>query len=230
MIWYLNELSDNPEAFFVFAAAFAVALMTGIAFHEFSHAWAAYELGDNTAASRGRLTLNPIRHLDPMGTALMMLVGFGWGKPTPVNDRVLRHGPRRGGALVALAGPASNFVFATLAGIPLRLGLIDTRFGTNIDALIQFGTGEEMLWLFLFFIVWFNILLGFFNLIPLAPLDGFAVALGALPRDLAYSFARLRPYGMGILMTMIVIGLVTPFSPIGWLIGGLADGTLRLLT
>ncbi|MEX0784558.1 MAG: site-2 protease family protein [Dehalococcoidia bacterium] len=230
MIWYLSELSDNPQAFFVYAAAFAVALITGIAFHEFSHAWAANELGDNTAARQGRLTLNPIKHLDPMGTALMLMFGFGWGKPTPVADYRLKYGPIKGGALVALAGPASNFVFAVIAGLPLRLGIVDSEFGTNIAALIRFGDGEDMVWLFLWFIVWLNVLLGFFNLIPLAPLDGFAVLLGVLPRELAQSFVRLRPYGMGILMALVLIGFVTPFSPIWWLIGGLADGTLELLT
>src|SRR5688572_1868378 len=180
MIWYLSELSENPQAFFVYAAAFMVALITGIAFHEFSHAWAANELGDNTAARLGRLTLNPIKHLDPVGTALMLLVGFGWGKPTPVADYRLKYGPIKGGALVALAGPASNFVFAAIAGLPLRLGLVESQFGTNLEALIRFGDGQDLLWLFLWFIVWLNVLLGFFNLIPLAPLDGFSVVLGVL--------------------------------------------------
>jgi Zn-dependent protease len=231
MLWYFSELSDNPQAFLVYFAASAVALITGIAFHEFSHAWAANELGDDTAARRGRLTLNPIRHLDPMGTALMLLVGFGWGKPTPVADYRLRYGPIKGGALVALAGPASNFAFAVIASLPLRLGLINSDYGTDIRSLIAFGGGEDLVWLFLWFIVWLNLLLGFFNLIPLAPLDGFSVLLGALPREAARSFAQLRPYGMGILMTLLVIGFVVPgLSPIGWLIGGLARGSLRLLT
>ncbi len=230
MLWYISELSDNPQAFFVYAAAFAVALITGIAFHEFSHAWAANELGDNTAARQGRLTLNPIKHLDPMGTVLMLMVGFGWGKPTPVADYRLKYGPITGGALVALAGPASNLVFAVIAGLPLRLGLVESDFGTNITALIRFGDGQDLLWLFLWFIVWLNVILAFFNLIPLAPLDGFSVLLGVLPREMAQSFARLRPYGMGILMALLVIGFVTPVSPIWWLIGGLATGTLELLT
>ncbi len=231
MLWYISELSDNPEAFFVYAAAFAVALITGIAFHEFSHAWAANELGDNTAARLGRLTLNPIKHLDPAGTILMLVVGFGWGKPTPVADSRLKYGPIKGGALVALAGPASNFVFAVIAGIPLRLGLVESDFGTNIPALIEFGGGEDLVYLFLWFIVWLNILLGFFNLIPLAPLDGFSVLLGALPHEAARSFARLRPYGMGILMTFLVIGFVAPqYSPIRWFILTFAPGTLELLT
>jgi Zn-dependent protease len=231
MIWYLSELSENPQAFFVYAAAFMVALITGIAFHEFSHAWAANELGDNTAARQGRLTLNPIKHLDPVGTVLMLAIGFGWGKPTPFNGLRLKYGPIKGGALVALAGPASNFVFAVIAGLPLRLGLVESEFGTDIADAIRFGGGEEMLFLFLWFIVWLNILLGFFNLIPLAPLDGFAVLLGVLPRDLAISFERLRPYGMGILMTFLLIGFVAPqYSPIRWFILTFAPGTLELLT
>jgi Zn-dependent protease len=229
MLWYISELSDNPEAFFVYAAASAVALITGIAFHEFSHAWAANELGDNTAARQGRLTLNPIKHLDPMGTALMLIVGFGWGKPTPVADYRLKYGPIKGGALVALAGPASNFVFAVIAALPLRLGIVETDFN-SITSLISQGSGEDLLWLFLWFIVWLNLVLGFFNLIPLAPLDGFSVVLGILPRGAARALNQLRPYGMGILMILLVIGFVAPqLSPIGWFVGGLANASRELL-
>src|SRR5512139_989564 len=103
MIWYLQDMT--AEAFLVFIAATSVALFTGLAFHEFCHAWAANELGDDTAARQGRLTLNPLAHIDPIGAAMMFLVGFGWAKPTPVNPWRLRSGPRRGNAIVAFAGP-----------------------------------------------------------------------------------------------------------------------------
>lgn len=217
MLLYLNDISENPEVFLVYLAAFVVAIFTGLAFHEFCHAWAANELGDDTAARQGRLTLNPLAHLDPLGAALLLLFGFGWAKPTPVNPWRLRNGARRGGAMVAAAGPVSNFFFAAVAALPLRLGLVDSRFGTNIQAVIRFGTGEEYLFLFLVFVISLNILLGIFNLIPIPPLDGFKVAVGLLPRDAANALERLAPYGPGILMAFIAIGFIAPgLSPLHW--------------
>jgi Zn-dependent protease len=230
MIWYLDDLSENPEVFFVYLAAFMVAILTGLAFHEFSHAWTANELGDDTAARQGRLTLNPLAHLDPIGSALLLLFGFGWAKPTPVNPWRLKNGPQRGGAIVAFAGPASNFFFAALAAIPIRTGLVESRFGTNIEAVIRFGSGEEYVFLFLFFVISLNIILGIFNLIPIPPLDGFKVALGLLPRDLAAQLERLAPWGPGILMTLLVIGFINPaLSPLTWLIRFVYDDVFELL-
>jgi Zn-dependent protease len=230
VIWYLSELSDNPQALLAFLGAFAVAFATGISFHEFSHAWAAYELGDDTAARRGRLTLNPLAHLDPLGTVLLALVGFGWGKPTPVNPNRLRNGPLRGSAIVAFAGPASNFFFAVLAALPLRFKLIEPHFG-SIESLVRNGSGEDIIWLFLFFIVYINIILGIFNLIPIAPLDGFKVAVGVLPEELARGLARLEPWGPGILMSLIVLGFVAPqFDIIGGIISGLSGQIFDLVT
>jgi Zn-dependent protease len=230
MIWYLDDLSENPEVFFVYLAAFMVAILTGLAFHEFSHAWTANELGDDTAARQGRLTLNPLAHLDPIGSALLLLFGFGWAKPTPVNPWRLKNGPQRGGAIVAFAGPASNFFFAALAALPIRTGLVESRFGTNIEAVIRFGSGEEYVFLFLFFVISLNIILGIFNLIPIPPLDGFKVALGLLPRDLAAQLERLAPWGPGILMTLLVIGFINPaLSPLTWLIRFVYDDVFELL-
>ena len=103
----IDVLQENPAAFFAYLGAIAIALVTGIAFHEFSHAWAANELGDDTAARQGRLTLNPLAHLDPAGTALLFIAGFGWGKPVQVNVLSLRNGPKAGMATVAAAGPLS---------------------------------------------------------------------------------------------------------------------------
>ncbi len=230
MIWYLTEFSDNPKALFAFAGAFIVAFTTGIAFHEFSHAWAANELGDDTAARRGRLTLNPLAHLDPMGTALLALVGFGWGTPTPVNPNRLRNGPKAGNAMVAFAGPASNFFFAALAALPLKLGLVESRF-TSIEALVTFGAGQDLLWLFLYFIVAINITLGVFNLIPLHPLDGFKVAVGILPGPLSRGLDQLAPWGTGILLSLLVVGFVAPqFNVIGAVISGVGDVIFDVVT
>ncbi|HEY4670266.1 MAG TPA: site-2 protease family protein [Tepidiformaceae bacterium] len=226
MLLFFQEFSDNPPALIAYLAAVAVAFVTGIAFHEFSHAWAANELGDATAARAGRLTLNPIRHLDPLGTALLVIVGFGWGKPTPVNPYNLRNGPKAGNALVALAGPASNFFFAAVAALPLRLGLIDSV--ASFDR-ISSASNEEIVGLFLVFIVWINVILGIFNLIPIHPLDGFKVAVGVLPGEMSRQLNALAPWGPGILMTLLVIGFVTPYNPIGWILGGIGNEILRLI-
>jgi len=226
MIWFLSDLAGNPEALLAVFAAICVALVTGIAFHEFSHAWMAYQLGDGTAASMGRLSLNPLRHLDPLGTLLLFLVGFGWGKPTPVNPYRLRTGPRRGNALVAAAGPLSNFLFAVLAALPLRWGLVGLP--ASLDRIGE-ATGSEVLGLFLFYIVLFNVILGVFNLIPIHPLDGFKVAVGVLPRQAALELERLAPWGPGILMTLIAVGWLTPFNPLGRIIGGLGSRILDLV-
>lgn len=227
MLLYLSDFT--PAAFLVYFAATAVALLTGLAFHEFCHAWAANELGDDTAARQGRLTLNPLAHVDPIGAALMFVIGFGWAKPTPVNPWRLKNGPRRGGALVAFAGPASNFFFAALAALPLKLGIVEPTFG-SFEGLVRDGSGEDYLALFLLVIVNLNIILGIFNLIPLPPLDGFKVALGFLPRGAAHELQRLEPYGPGILMTVLVVGLIAPqYSPIYWIITLVRDDVFNFL-
>ncbi|MGB4863024.1 MAG: site-2 protease family protein [Tepidiformaceae bacterium] len=229
MVWYLDSLADNPQVFLVYLAALMVAIFTGLAFHEFCHAWTANELGDDTAARQGRLTLNPLAHLDPIGSVLLLLFGFGWAKPTPVNPWRLRNGPLRGNAIVAFAGPASNFVFAAIAAIPLRIGLVQTQFG-SIESIIRNGSGEDYIWLFLFFIISLNIILGVFNLIPIPPLDGFKVVVGILPRDLAQGLEKLAPYGPGVLMTLLVIGFINPaISPLSWLINFVYDDIFSFL-
>jgi len=227
LLYNLRDFFDNPPALFAYLAAFLVAIITGIAFHEFSHAWAANELGDDTATRMGRLTLNPLKHIEPSGLLLLLFVGFGWGKPTPVNPYRLRNGVKRGNMLVALAGPVSNFVFAVLAAIPLRAGWV-TPINSFND--VASASGSELVGLFLIFIVFYNVLLGCFNLIPIPPLDGFKVALGFLPDDAARSLARLEPYGMGILMSLFVLGFIAPqFNILGWMIGGLSDQVFRVI-
>jgi Zn-dependent protease len=230
MLWYLPLLRDNPEALLIFLAALLACYITGIAFHEFSHAASAYQLGDPTAARLGRLTLNPFAHLDPLGLLMLFLVGFGWGKPTPVNLNRLRNGPRAGGAIVAFAGPLSNFVFAILAALPLKLGLVDSRI-VFIDQLDN-ASGSDLLFLFLYFLVLINVLLGIFNLIPLAPLDGFKVAVGILPREPAQALASTEQYGMGILLSLIALNFVTggAIDPIGEFIEFFREPIFEFLT
>lgn len=221
MLRFLSDFQDNPTALAAYLAAFCVAFVTGIAFHEFSHAWTANELGDDTAKRMGRVSLNPIRHLDPLGTVLLLLIGFGWGKPTPVNPYRLRNGVKRGNLMVAAAGPLSNFFFAAVAALPLKLGLIDSvaSFGSIGDA-----SGVEVFGLFLVFTIYINVLLGVFNLIPIAPLDGFKVAVGILPGQLSQELDKLSKWGPGILMTLFVLSWVAPqYNVLGWFLGGVSS-------
>lgn len=228
LLFNLQELFDNPPALIAYLAAFVVTFMTGLAFHEFSHAWAAYQQGDDTAARQGRLTLNPLAHLDPLGTILLLLVGFGWAKPTPFNPYRLSKGPRWGSVLVAAAGPVSNFFFAALAALPIKLGWIDSI--TSFDNIAN-ASGEQIIGLFLVFVASINVILGVFNLIPIHPLDGFKVAIGVLPREISRPLEQLAPWGPGILMSLFVLSWVAPqFNVLGWIIGGLGNQVFRLIT
>lgn len=190
----LDQLRIDPRAALINLAAFTIALVVGITVHEFSHAWAAARLGDRTAQRQGRLTLNPLAHLDPVGTLLIFIAGFGWGKPTPVTPSNIRIGEKAGMAVVALAGPISNIIIAALAAMPARLGTL--TLGGGIDAQML-----EAL------VLW-NVVLAIFNLLPIAPLDGFKVALGVLPRALAVPFARTERFGMIILLLVVLMDAV----------------------
>ena len=195
----------DPALAIISLAAFSLSLVIAITFHEFSHAYIAASLGDNTARGLGRLTLNPLAHLDPFGTILIFFAGFGWGKPVPVNPEYLRIGYRRGMAAVSLAGPISNILAATVFAIPLRAGL------TSSDAIGFSVLGQtNVLGYALVSLVFWNLILAVFNLLPIAPLDGFKVVLGLLPRNAANSFARLEPYGPGILLVIIALGFLSP--------------------
>ncbi len=207
MLVFRSGLLDNPPALFAYLLAVAASLVIGLSFHECCHAWMAKELGDDTAARRGRLTLNPMAHIDPLGALMMFLIGFGYARPTPVNPYRLRTGPKVGNALVAAAGPISNFAVAILCAIPLRLGWIDAVANLND---ITNASGMEIVGLFLFFVLYINIVLGVFNLIPIHPLDGFKVLVGVLPNEASRQVQALAPYGPGILMTLIVVSWIAP--------------------
>jgi len=189
---------DIAQALFSAFIVVAVMLLVGFPVHEFLHAWTAMKLGDNTARWMGRVTLDPRAHFDQMGglilaaTAVLNALNvfgllFGYAKPTPVNPANMRHG-RQGHALVAFAGPASNIVIAAIAAIPMRIVLAN-------DDLIRFvidnplgGLFWEVGWLLLVL----NILLFIFNLIPVPPLDGWAVLKGIVPRELAFRMEDLE--------------------------------------
>jgi Zn-dependent protease len=209
LLTYSELLQESFFLFLTFFGSVVVALMAGISFHEFSHAFVADRLGDGTARRYGRVSLNPARHLDPAGTAFLMIGGFGWGKPVPVDPRRLRNGPQTGRAMVAAAGPASNLLLAVLASVPIHLGLVDWRSPFLVPSSVSGWGPGEYIGLFLASLIIFNVILAVFNFIPVAPLDGFAVAVGVLPRDLSLSLARLEPYGPGILMLLLVLPFVT---------------------
>lgn len=168
-------------------------LFLAIPIHEWAHAWSAYQLGDDTASMRGRMTLNPLAHLDPIGSLLLLFSGFGWGKPVPVNPYRMRTNPRAGMAISAAAGPFSNFVLAMLLAIPFRLGWVGWYTG-------GFSIGDLLL-----IAIQINLGLMLFNLIPIYPLDGEKILMGLLPPRWGDSLLRLRPFGTLILAALIFI-------------------------
>ena len=172
----------------------APAILFGLTIHEFSHGWVAWRLGDPTAKMMGRLTLNPLKHLDPIGTIALFLFRFGWAKPVPIDPRNFQH-PTRDMAISSLAGPAANLLTAATAGIILRV-------------LFLFHVGGFITTLAMYFVL-FNLILCFFNLIPIPPLDGSRLLYHLLPPNLAAGYARLERYGFIILMGVIFLGQIT---------------------
>jgi len=190
-------------------------LIASLSFHEAAHAWVANRLGDPTARVLGRLTLNPLAHIDPIGTVLFPLVGMlsglpliGWAKPVPVDVRYLR-APRRDFAIVALAGPVSNLVLAVGAGILLKLtgGLVPDGGATVLTSTLALA-------------VFLNVLLAVFNMLPVPPLDGGNVLAGIVPESVAQVIDRLRPYGFFLLYALLLLGVLDLFVwPIQRLLG-----------
>jgi Zn-dependent protease len=190
-------LRDEPQLF----AAFLVAVIVGITFHEFSHAAVASLQGDQTARSQGRLTLNPIAHLDPLGSIALLVAGFGWGRPVPVSPTRLRS-HRFGAVMVGLAGPAANFVVAIVAVIALRIAY--PAEGTTFD--VDFSVT------LLYTLVAVNVVLGVFNLLPIPPLDGSTLLSLALPPSRQHIVAFLDQYGIFLLLGLLILApnLLTP--------------------
>ena len=181
----------------------AIALLVGLTFHEFSHAFLADQLGDHRPRALGRVSLNPARHIDPMGAVMLLLVGFGWAKPVPVNPYALRPG-RRGMSMVAAAGPAANGVVALLAAVLYRL----------LDGMGIGGFALDAVW----FTVVFNWVLAIFNLLPIPPLDGYNIVLPFLPPNLAMQVQRNAHYGMLVLLGLILVSYALPGpGPLSWI-------------
>lgn len=198
-------IPDNfSSAVYNFSLAFIPAIF-GIICHEVAHGWVAYKQGDPTAKTLGRLTLNPLPHIDPMGLAVFVLTAItspfviGWAKPVPVNPRYFKH-PREGMVFVSVAGPLANFLVALLCACIVRL--ITVFFDpTPADAVLTFILTSASVG------VWINCTLAWFNLMPVPPLDGSHIVAGLLPAPLARAYEGLARYGMLIIIGLLYFGL-----------------------
>ena len=186
----LNLLLKDPLAFIIIA----IPLLYAVIFHELAHGWVAYRMGDPTARAMGRLTINPLKHLDPIGTLMLFLVGFGWAKPVPVNLNLLR-GRRKGMILVSSAGVITNMLLAFCALFLLRL------LSPSLP-----DTGNKLLYYF----ARINIILAAFNLIPLPPLDGSKILMGFAPPSVQKFLASLERYGLLIIVALLYLGVLEP--------------------
>ncbi|MCX7996662.1 MAG: site-2 protease family protein [Patescibacteria group bacterium] len=182
----INLLFENPILF----AVTAVGLVLAIGIHEFAHAYVADRLGDPTPRLQGRVTLNPIKHLDLFGSLFILFVGFGWGKPVQFDPFNLRD-PRRDGAIIALAGPVSNVILAAVTGL-VTLGFQMAGMLPSIASAIAY------------LFIYTNLGLAVFNMIPIHPLDGFKIVGGILPPEKAHEWYALERYGMIFLILLIV--------------------------
>jgi Zn-dependent protease len=187
-----------------------ITLLIAFTFHEFSHAAAATLLGDDTPRRNGRLTLNPFAHLDIMGTIMLLFAGFGWARPVPVNPNAVRRKTKAGMMLVSLAGPAANLLLGVAAALPLRFDWVAIR-ATTSQFLPTWGS-------FLLEFLTINLALFFFNLIPLAPLDGEKVITFFLPPGWVDFYEQIRPYSPFILLAIVFILPMVGLDLIGLII------------
>ena len=197
-----------------------IILVIAFTVHEYMHAFVAYKFGDWTAKNAGRLTLNPLVHLDPLGSIMLLFAGFGWAKPVPVNPYVIRQKHPAGLMLVSLAGPLSNLVLAAVGGGIIRL-LVVVRYT---------WMAPEWLVNFLLEFIVINIMLFLFNMIPIAPLDGDKILEYTLPEAWNSKFETVRQYGSYILFGMMIIGRFTKFDVFGFLMDEPMSHIFALLT
>ncbi len=197
----LTLLIKHPVAFFLLA----IPVLYSIIFHELAHGWVAYRMGDPTAKQAGRLSLNPLKHLDPIGTLLLFLFGFGWAKPVPINLGYIRD-TRKGLIMVSAAGIVANILLATTA-------LFLSRTLTP---------PHEAIRVLLYYLAQINIMLAAFNLIPIPPLDGSKILMGFSSAQFQYSLMRLEPYGFFIIIGLLYLGILNPLiSLFEWIIASI---------
>jgi Zn-dependent protease len=197
---------------------YIISILIAISVHEWAHAYTAYRFGDPTAQREGRLTINPISHLDPLGALMFLFVGFGWAKPVPVNPMFFKH-PKRHMALVALAGPFSNLVLALLAFIGSALLLNSTGFSifTLLSPDADLPTSTRVLAQILGSSVFVNLGLMAFNLIPIAPLDGSNILRMFIPYNLEDRYDDFVRVGPFILLALLLFESFLPVQPLsGW--------------
>ncbi|HSR47778.1 MAG TPA: site-2 protease family protein [Anaerolineales bacterium] len=192
-----------------------ITLVIAFTVHEFAHAWTADQLGDDTPRLAGRLSLNPLVHLDLIGSLMLVFAGFGWAKPVPINPYVLQRRTSAGIMIVAAAGPISNMGLAILASLPIQMGLVDVSPGFVQALLIDF--------------IFLNLILFFFNLIPIFPLDGEKVLNHFLPAGGQALLAQIRPYGPVLLVAIIVLSSRAGLNLLGVLVQAPALNVLQLL-
>jgi len=199
-------------------------LVVAFTIHEFSHAWVATRYGDNTPRLNGRLTLNPLAHLDPIGSLVLLTAGFGWAKPVPINPYVLTRRSSAAVMWVSLAGPTSNLAMAVIAAIPFMLGLVAIG-----EAFIPSQSILPTMPQFLYEFVYINLVLFLFNLIPIAPLDGEKILSYFMPPPISTFMDTIRPIGPIILLAVAVIGPLVGLNLLGAILGPPLNALLQLL-
>ena len=197
-----------------------ITLIFALTVHDFAHALTADRMGDLTPRAAGQLTLNPLVHLDLFGSLMVLLTGYGWAKPTPINPAALRQHSRYAIIWVSLAGPFSNLLLAAVAAIPLRFGLVQIVAPTG-----YLPTLGEFIYIFFYI----NLILAIFNLIPFPPLDGEKVLSALLPDQVAGVYEKIRPYGPFVLMILIFVGPVVHFDLIGMIMTPILNGLQTIL-
>lgn len=195
-------------------------MLLGMVCHEVAHGWVAYKQGDPTAKSLGRLTLNPLPHIDPTGTLVFIITALtspfviGWAKPVPVNPRYFKD-PRRGMMLVSVAGPATNFLLAILFAVGYRFAGANLGIPSGIQDFLLSMCGSG---------VWINLALCWFNLMPVPPLDGSKIAAGLMPPRMAYKYLSIERYGLVVVMLLLASGLL------GKVVWPLVEGSVSIIS